>query len=59
MNPLHQSWRADEATARQRQVSEAPEYAARVHALARLEPGGSPTAEDCRERGITGGWGEE
>ena len=33
MNPLHQSWRADEATARQRQVSEAPEYAARGQAI--------------------------
>ena len=45
MNPLHQSWLADEATARQRQVAEAQEYAARVHALARLEPSGSPAAE--------------
>ena len=44
-HPLHQSWLDDEATARQRQVAEAQEYAARVHALARLEPSGSPAAE--------------
>ena len=37
MSPLHQSWLDDEATARQRQVAEAQEYAARVHALINQE----------------------
>ena len=49
MSALHQSWLPDEATARQRQVAEAQEYAARVHALARLELSGSPAAERLRQ----------
>ncbi len=49
MNPLHQSWRADEATARQRQVSEAQEYAARVHALRHPSPEVKHAAQRVRD----------
>ena len=53
MSALHRAWLADEEFCDKARLEGKVRYAKVLRAAAEA------LAEDCRERGITGGWGEE